>query len=172
MSVVVLRHETRFYFFSAPALALMGLTLCCTLLWSQTVRFRNSVEDIAEDVRVSLIDLEGKVVYDSTGKSLPNHSARAEFEAVLADWKARSIVRESETLHMAMFYHARRVGDYVLRIAVPYQAVTDAKIYRSVDCLPRLVSGLWLFWPSSSLCVATSSVWRDCRPSAILRINS
>lgn len=130
-----------FTFFLPPALALMGLTLCCTLLWSQTVRFRNSVEDIAEDVRVSLIDLEGKVVYDSTGKSLPNHSARAEFEAVLADGKARSIVRESETLHMAMFYHARRVGDYVLRIAVPYQAVTDAKIYAQRGLLAAIGLG-------------------------------
>ena len=39
------------------------------------------------------------------------------------------VVRESETLHIAMFYHARRVGNYVLRIAVPYHAVTDAKAY-------------------------------------------
>ena len=78
-------------------------------------------------MRVSLIDLDGKVVYDSTGQDLPNHADRTEFEAVRADGRARSVVRESETLHMAMFYHARRAGNYVLRIAVPYQAVLDAK---------------------------------------------
>ena len=110
-----------------PVLALIGLSLCCLLLWRQTSRFRRSVERIAEDVRVSLIDMDGKVVYDSAGSDLPNHSARAEFEAVRADGRARSVVRESETLHIAMFYHARKVGNYVLRIAVPYQAVTDAK---------------------------------------------
>ena len=112
-----------------PVLALVGLSACCLLLWRQTARFRESVEKIAENVRVSLIDLDGKVVYDSTGQELPSHAARAEFEAVKSDGRARSVVRESETLHIAMFYHARRVGNFVLRIAVPYQSVTDAKAY-------------------------------------------
>ena len=114
-------------YFLPPVLVLIGLAASCLILWRQADRFRHGVERIAEDVRVSLIDLDGKVVYDSTGQDLPNHSDRAEFEAVKADGRARSVVRESETLHMAMFYHARRAGNYVLRIAVPYQAVTDAK---------------------------------------------
>lgn len=116
-------------FYLPPVLALAGLSVCCLLLWRQTARFRESVEKIAENVRVSLIDLSGKVVYDSTGQDLPSHAARAEFEAVKSDGRARSIVRESETLHIAMFYYARRVGNFVLRIAVPYQSVTDAKAY-------------------------------------------
>lgn len=110
-----------------PALAFAGVIVCCAILWNQTARFKRSVEKIAEDVRVSLIDLNGKVVYDSAGKDLPNHADRAEFEAVCADGLPRSVVRESETLHISMFYFARRIGDYVLRIAVPYQSVTDAK---------------------------------------------
>ena len=124
-----------------PVLALIGLSVCCLLLWRQTARFRASVERLAENVRVSLIDLNGKVVYDSTGQDLPSHSARAEFEAVKADGRARSIVRESETLHIAMFYHARRVGDYVLRIAVPYQSVTDARAYAVRGLLAALGIG-------------------------------
>lgn len=110
-----------------PLLALVGLALCCAILWNQTDRFRESVETIAEDVRVSLIDMTGKVVYDTVGGELPSHADRAEFEAVMADGKARTIVRKSETLHMATLYHARRVGDYVVRIAVPYKAVTEAR---------------------------------------------
>lgn len=110
-----------------PALAFAAVIICCAILWNHTARFKRSVEKIAEDVRVSLIDLDGKVVYDSVGNDLPNHADRAEFEAVCADGLPRSIVRESETLHISMFYFARRIGDYVLRIAVPYQAVTDAK---------------------------------------------
>ena len=78
-------------YFLPPVLVLVGLTLSCLILWRQTERFRNSVEKIAEDVRVSLIDLDGKVVYDSTGQDLPNHSDRAEFEAVKADGRARSL---------------------------------------------------------------------------------
>ena len=116
-------------FYLPPVLALVGLSVCCLLLWRQTARFRESVEKIAENVRVSLIDLNGKVVYDSTGQDLPSHAARAEFEAVKSDGRVRSVVRESETLHIAMLYHARRVGNFVLRIAVPYQSVTDAKAY-------------------------------------------
>ena len=114
-------------FFLPPTLALLGVAICCVLLWNQTARFKRSVEKIAEDVRVSLIDMDGKVVYDSAGQDLPNHADRTEFEAVRADGQPRSIVRESETLHISMFYFAKRIGDYVLRIAVPYQAVTDAK---------------------------------------------
>ncbi len=124
-----------------PVLALLGLVGCCLLLWNQTNRFRRSVEKIAEDVRVSLIDLDGKVVYDSTGKDLPNHSDRAEIESVKHDGRALSVVRESETLHMSMFYHARRIGDYILRIAVPYQSVTDAKAYATRGLLAAIGIG-------------------------------
>ena len=114
-------------FIFPPALAFAGVIVCCAILWNQTARFKRSVEKIAEDVRVSLIDLSGKVVYDSAGNDLPNHADRTEFEAVCADGLPRSVIRESETLRISMFYFAWRIGDYVLRIAVPYQAVTDAK---------------------------------------------
>jgi two-component system phosphate regulon sensor histidine kinase PhoR len=126
------------FFLLPPTLALLGVVVCCALLWNQTTRFKRSVEKIAEDVRVSLIDLDGKVVYDSAGKDLPNHADRAEFEAVRADGQPRSIVRESETLHISMFYFAKRIGDYVLRISVPYQSVTDAK----ADAVRGLLSAL------------------------------
>lgn len=111
----------------APLLTLVGLAFCCTILWHLTDRFRQSVETLAEDVRVSLIDMSGKVVYDTIGSDLPSHAGRAEFESVKADGKARTIVRESETLHMATLYHARRVGNYIVRISVPYKAVTEAR---------------------------------------------
>jgi two-component system, OmpR family, phosphate regulon sensor histidine kinase PhoR len=110
-----------------PVLALIGLALSCFILWRQTAHFRDSVETIAEDVRVSLIDMTGRVVYDTIGTDLPSHADRAEVEAVLRDGHARTILRESETLHVATLYHARRVGDYIVRISVPYQAVTDAR---------------------------------------------
>ena len=150
-----------------PILALVGVSVCCVILWNQTQRFRRSVEQIAEDVRVSLIGLDGKVVYDSTGQDLPNHSDRAEFEAVKADGRARSVVRESETLHIAMFYHARRVGDYVLRIAVPYQSVTDAKHYATYGLLAAIGIGalvilaLYLFTRRYELRLSRLAAERD-----------
>lgn len=150
-----------------PILALVGVSVCCLILWNQTARFRRSVEQIAEDVRVSLIDMNGKVVYDTTGQDLPNHSDRAEFEAVKADGVARSVVRESETLHMAMFYHARRVGDFVLRIAVPYQSVTDAKHYATYGLLAAIGIGalvilaLYLFTRRYELRLSRLAAERD-----------
>ena len=47
-------------FFFPPALAFAGVIVCCAILWNQTARFKRSVEKIAEDVRVSLIDLNGR----------------------------------------------------------------------------------------------------------------
>ena len=152
-----------------PILALVGVSVCCIILWNQTARFRRSVEQIAEDVRVSLIDLNGKVVYDSTGQDLPNHSDRAEFEAVKADGRARSVVRESGTLHIAMFYHARRVGDYVLRIAVPYQSVTEAKSYATYGLLAAIGIGalvilaLYLFTRRFELRISRLAAERDLK---------
>ncbi len=52
--------KSNFSFFFPPALAFAGVIVCCAILWNQTARFKRSVEKIAEDVRVSLIDLNGK----------------------------------------------------------------------------------------------------------------
>lgn len=131
-----MKHLSTFLF--PPVLALLGVAVCCVFLWNQAARFNRSVETIAEGVRVSLIGLDGKVAYDSAGQDLPNHADRAEFESVCADGQPRSIVRESETLRISMLYYARRIGDYVLRIAVPYQAVTDAK----ADAMRGLVTAI------------------------------
>ena len=80
-------------FIFPPAIAFAGVIVCCAILWNQTSRFKRSVEKIAEDVRVSLIDLNGKVVYDSAGNDLPNHADRAEFEAVCVDGLPRGVIR-------------------------------------------------------------------------------
>jgi len=42
---------------------------------------------------------------------------------------------------MAMFYHARRNGNYVLRIAVPYQSVTNARAYATHGLLAAIGIG-------------------------------
>ena len=128
-------------FFLLSSLALFGLTICCLALWSRTSLLMNSVERLAEDVRVSLIDLDGHVIYDSAKGNLPNHASRAEIEALKKDGRPLTLVRESQTLHMAMFYHARKVGDYILRIAIPYESVSTAKRYAQYCLLAAIGIG-------------------------------
>ena len=108
-------------------LALAGLLLIWGLLVTQARQIQGKADDLAEGVRVSLIDLDGDVVYDTEGGPLPNHAGRAEFEAAKSGEPQRTIVRQSETLQTPTLYHARRVGDYIVRIAVPYQSAIETK---------------------------------------------
>lgn len=128
-------------FFLLPLLTLFGLTICCIALWSQATLLRNSAMRLAEDVRVSLIDFNGNIIYDSTGENLPNHATRAEIQALKIDGHPKTLVRRSQSLHMTMLYHARKVGDYILRIAIPYQAILDAKKYASYGLLSAIGVG-------------------------------
>ena len=105
--------------------ALATLGAFGAILYMQAMRLREGVGRLGEDVRVSVFSLDGKVVYDSAGGTLENHADRLEFEAV-KDGSPRTIVRHSHTLDLDMLYCARRVGEHVVRIAVPYTAVTDA----------------------------------------------
>lgn len=108
-------------------LALAGLVLFWSLLASQAHQFETKADDLAEGIRVSLIDLEGNVVYDTAGGSLPNHAGREEIEAAKRGRGTRTTIRESETLHTTTLYHARRVGDNIVRVAIPYQSAVEAK---------------------------------------------
>lgn len=106
-------------------LALVALAVFGAILSAHALKLRDSVEGLGEDVRVSVFSLDGKVVYDSAGGELENHADRSEFEAVLSG-KSKTLVRHSHTLDLDMLYCARRVGDHVIRIAFPYNAVNDA----------------------------------------------
>ena len=108
-------------------LVLAGLLLIWGLLVSQARQLQLKADDLAEGVRVTLINLDGEVVYDTEGGPLPNHAGRAEFEAAKNGKPQRTIVRKSETLQATTLYHARRVGDYVVRIAIPYQSAIETR---------------------------------------------
>lgn len=75
-----------------------------------------------EEMRVSVIDLQGHVLYDNSLDSLPaqSHLARAEIAQALKSGSGYTIRRHSASTGRTYFYSARRGDRYVVRTAVPY----------------------------------------------------
>lgn len=75
------------------------------------------------DLRVTLIDLQGDVLYDSyNAPNLPleNHLNRPEVRKALRNGNGYDVRRTSETTGLPYFYSATRYDDYILRSALPY----------------------------------------------------
>lgn len=78
-----------------------------------------------EGLRVSVIDKEGRVIFDSYDtdvEALGNHLQRTEIQKALRDGSGYDIKRVSESTHETFFYSATRFGDVIVRAAVPYSA--------------------------------------------------
>lgn len=76
-----------------------------------------------QDLRVTLIDLQGSVVYDSyKSPEVPfeNHGSRPEVRKALKEGKGFDVRRTSETTGLPYFYSATRYGDFIVRSALPY----------------------------------------------------
>ena len=78
-----------------------------------------------EGLRVSVIDLKGRVILDSYNTnvdSLGNHLQRAEIQQALHDGNGYDIKRVSQSTHETYFYSATRFDNVIVRAAVPYSA--------------------------------------------------
>ena len=78
-----------------------------------------------EGLRVSIIDQEGRVIldsYETNVDSLGNHLQRTEIQQALHDGNGYDIKRLSQSTHETYFYSATRLGDVIVRTAVPYSA--------------------------------------------------
>ena len=78
-----------------------------------------------EGLRVSVIDLKGRVIldsYDTNVDSLGNHLQRTEIRQALHAGSGYDIKRMSQSTHETYFYSATRFGDVIVRAAVPYSA--------------------------------------------------
>ncbi len=86
--------------------------------------FRDYVERHSmEGLRVSVIDKNGRVLldsYDANVDSLSNHRQRREIQQALLDGNGYDIKRLSQSTHETYFYSATRLGDIIVRTAVPY----------------------------------------------------
>ena len=75
-----------------------------------------------EDLRISIISLDGTVIYDNmlTVDSLDNHSQRPEVADALKKGEGHNIERLSASDGREYFYSATRGKDFVVRTAIPH----------------------------------------------------
>ena len=89
-------------------------------------RFRDYVvHHQMEGLRVSVIDKEGRVIFDSYDtdvEALGNHLLRTEIQQALREGSGYDIKRMSQSTHETYFYSATRFDDVIVRAAVPYSA--------------------------------------------------
>ncbi|WP_294628852.1 cell wall metabolism sensor histidine kinase WalK [uncultured Bacteroides sp.] len=78
---------------------------------------------ILEDLRVTLINLNGNVIYDSYpnhDEQMVNHLNRPEVQKAMKRGNGYDLRRTSETTGVPYFYSATCYKDYILRSALPY----------------------------------------------------
>lgn len=78
---------------------------------------------VNKELRVTVVDLHGKVLFDSYQSSnlkLDNHILRPEVQRALNDGKGYDVRRTSETTGRTYFYSATVYNDYIIRSALPY----------------------------------------------------
>ncbi|MCD8328420.1 MAG: ATP-binding protein [Ruminococcus sp.] len=77
-------------------------------------------ESVEEEVRVTYIDSDGKVVFDNQEDpaDMGNHSGRQEFVDALSTGEG-SEIRTSETIGKSTYYYALKFNDGVIRFAIP-----------------------------------------------------
>lgn len=89
-------------------------------------RFRDYVvHHQMEGLRVSVIDKEGRVIFDSYDtdvEAFGNHLQRTEIQQALREGSGYDIKRMSQSTHETYFYSATRFDDVIVRAAVPYSA--------------------------------------------------
>ncbi len=76
-----------------------------------------------ENLRVTIVDLEGKVLYDTYSKDsvqLENHNKRPEVQQALKNGSGFSVRRTSETTGIPYFYSATHYNNHIIRSALPY----------------------------------------------------
>ena len=82
-----------------------------------------------QNLRLTIIDLQGVVTYDSHKSELSeikNHIGRPEVQQALARGRGYDLRRTSETTGDTYFYSATLYGDHIIRSALPYSAsLTD-----------------------------------------------
>lgn len=94
---------------------------------SSSTAFANYVnQNDLEGLRVTIMTLQGRVVQDNSYanvKALPNHADRQEVKEALLKGDGYVIKRRSESTDETYFYSATQAGNYIVRSAVPYDAM-------------------------------------------------
>lgn len=97
---------------------------------------------VNKDLRVTIIDLDGNVLFDSykrNKQALANHLKRPEIQTSLKYGKGYDVRRTSETTGVSYFYSATAYDNYLIRSALPY----------NVNLIKNLSADLHYIWFTS-----------------------
>ena len=92
-------------------------------LWTSVLN-QYIVKGSNKDLRVTIVNLHGDVLYDSYNETsqevFNNHINRQEIQKALKNGKGYDLRRTSETTGIPYFYSATHYKDYIVRSALPY----------------------------------------------------
>ncbi len=77
---------------------------------------------LPDELRITIIDLQGKVKYDNKVmdfENMENHANRLEVISAAQHGKG-TYIRESSSNHHPYFYYAKKYSDHYVRVALPY----------------------------------------------------
>lgn len=80
------------------------------------------------DLRVTIVDFNGNVLYDSEANHLGNHANRPEIKGAMAYGEGVSVRRLSETTGKTFFYTAKRYPNYIIRSSRPYDSILNKQL--------------------------------------------
>ena len=91
-------------------------------LLAQTTDYDTIAELLPQELRVTVIDKDGTVLFDSRADAdtLDNHFFRPEVQQSIERSEGFSI-RTSGTTGIPYFYYAKSYGGFVVRVAMPYE---------------------------------------------------
>lgn len=88
--------------------------------------FRGAIAEIAEsETRVTIVNADGSVFYDSNS-AVESHASREEVRRAFAEGTCTTL-RHSDTLARDFLYCARREGERVVRLAIPFTGVLKSE---------------------------------------------
>ena len=73
-----------------------------------------------EDVRVTLLNIDGNVLFDNSVEKLGNHKDRQEIVKAIKDGQGYTVRRVSASTNQDYFYSATKGNGVVMRTALPY----------------------------------------------------
>lgn len=97
-------------------------------LQGDTVRYEEILRVLPNDLRLTVINRRGRVVYESTHHNIMemgNHLNRPEVQAALNNTEG-SDIRTSDTDHREYFYYAKAYGSYLVRVALPFDTTVQS----------------------------------------------
>jgi signal transduction histidine kinase len=95
-----------------------------------------------KDLRITIIDFSGQVLYDSEAKHLGNHLNRPEIKDALTYGQGISVRRLSESTGKTFFYAATQYKKYIIRSSRPYNSTLDQQLKANLSFI--LVSAITL----------------------------